>query len=82
LFATPLPPHELKEGQVFPQLSSLPHPSETVPHSAPRSTQVFGTHGMVPQRFGPAPPHTASPMHALQSIIPPQPSGSMPQLAF
>src|SRR5579859_786700 len=39
-------------------------------------------HGVLPQRFGPSPPHTMGGAHDLQSIIPPQPSGSMPQFAL
>ena len=52
------------------------------PHSAPRSAHVLATQGVLPQRFGPSPPQNAGAVQALQSIMPPQPSGIIPQFAF
>ena len=69
-------------AQVFPQSSTLPHPSDAAPHSAPSSRTRLGTHGCGATRLGPPPPHTSVPLHTLQSSVPPHPSGSIPQLAF
>jgi hypothetical protein len=82
LLSTPPPPHVFGVVHEPGHVMILPHPSETVPHSAPRSAHVFGMHGVEPQRFGPSPPQMSGIVQVLQSIMPPQPSGSMPQLAF
>jgi hypothetical protein len=60
----------------------FPQPSDVGPQVAPASAQDFGSHGLVPHRFGPSPPHIAGAVHALQSTMPPQPSGKRPQFAF
>src|SRR5260221_14691121 len=80
LVGMPPPPQDFGSVQVFVQVKTLPHPSEIEPHSAPSEAHVFGTQGVAPHRFGPAPPHTSAPVQALQSSMPPQPSGIVPQL--
>lgn len=58
-----------------PHCSTLPQPSPISPQSAPLLLQVAGSHGLLPQRFGPAPPQNCPDGHGPQSITPPHPSG-------
>jgi hypothetical protein len=53
-FGTPSPP-QIAGAVHPPQSSSAPQPSLTTPHALSEA-QVFGTHGVVPHLFGPAPP--------------------------
>jgi len=68
--------HDSVEMQPLPQVSTPPHPSEIVPHSAPVASQVVGRHGL--QVFAIASQARPGP-HASQVSSPPQPSLILPQ---
>jgi hypothetical protein len=82
LLSVPPPPQVAGAVQMLGQVMILPQVSDTVPHSAPWSAHDLAMQGIAPHRFGPSPPHMRPVAHVPQSIIPPQPSGTMPQLAF
>ena len=77
----PPPPQVAGATHGLPQSSALPHPSEACPHSTPTSEHFFGTQGARPHWFTPPPPHTRGAAQLLQSSVPPQSSGTVPQAA-
>ena len=80
-FASPRPSQVSGAVQV-PHERVAPQPSETAPHSAPRSAQVLASQGSGPQTFGaPPPPQTSIPAQVPQLRVPPQPSGIVPHSA-
>jgi hypothetical protein len=79
LLGTLAPPHVLGAWHGLPQSTSLPQPSESWPHSAPRSVHVLGVQGVVPHRFSPPPPQTWGEAQAPHSSVPPQASLIVPQ---
>jgi hypothetical protein len=56
-------------------------PSETIPHSAPICTHVFGVQSFRPHVLGAPPPPQNSSGHTPHWMLAPQPSGTWPHLA-
>jgi hypothetical protein len=66
-FPVPDPPPQTSGAWHVPQSSMLPHPSDSVPHVAPRAAQVVGVQ---PHTFGtPPPPHVSTAPHAFGSHV-------------
>jgi hypothetical protein len=51
-----IPVTQMLPAVQVPHWSALPHPSDAEPHSAFMHGSI-GVHGLVPQAFGPPPPH-------------------------
>jgi len=65
-----------------PQLTTFPHPSDSMPQLAPASVQVFGWHVPTPHTSAfPPPPHVLPVGQVPHESAPPQPSVFMPQVA-